>query len=79
MVENFALTCDGEPICLSEYATEIASIKGVHVLFMQDWDPTKNSKLGSIHLKEGANPYEMVLSERPGLEDISIFNNVLMA
>ena len=78
MVSNFALTTDGEPICLLEYATEIASFSGVHVLFMQDWDPTKNSKLGQVHLKEGANPYEKVLAERPGQEDISIFNNVLM-
>ena len=45
LVSNFALTNTGEPICLQEYAIDIASIPNIHVLFMQDFDATKNNRI----------------------------------
>ena len=34
----YALTTNGQPICLIEYAAEIANSKDVHVLQIFDWD-----------------------------------------
>ena len=72
-VKNFALTNSGEPINLLEYSFDIASIPNVHVLFMQDWDPTKNAKVHATHIKDGVNFYEKVLPLRPGQDSVLIF------
>ena len=43
--QQYALTVEGQPICLAEYSFDLASGEKTHVLTIYDWDAEKPRRL----------------------------------
>ena len=62
-----ALTQTGEPICLNEYATKIATNLRTQVILFEDWqrDTFSESKILD-YINRDSKPQELVLESRHG-------------
>ena len=70
------LTSKGEPICINEYATDIAAIKNAHVMLIVDFQVELSMKLKKINIRQESGFHEMVLDERPGRKRLTyIYKN----
>ena len=58
------LTCEGEPICINEYATLIAEENQVHVLQLDDYQAEMTSVIDKAHINFENDWYELVLDQR---------------
>ena len=72
------LTSKGEPICINEYAADIASVKTSHVMLIVDFQIELSMKLKKLHIREESGFHEMVLDERPGRQRLTyIFKHTI--
>ena len=60
------MTHQGEPICINEYATEIAKHENTHVMLLDDFLSEQISFLDLSHIDPNAEFQELVLDARPG-------------
>ena len=64
---HFPLTKTGEPICLNEYAVEIAAFPACQVILIEDWQSDTCLQPGhKEYIDPEATFMELELKERPG-------------
>ena len=49
-VPHYEMTSRGQPICINEYATEIAEGKHTHVIHIDDWDQMGTEAVSEDHI-----------------------------
>lgn len=71
-MKYFALTKDGHPVGVAEYAADIAAGQRIHVVQFYDWDPNKHWRVEVPHIANDARFYDFVLKSRPGYARTSL-------
>ena len=61
---QYELTIFGQPICLNEYATSIATGPSTHVLLIDDEEADMNHQLQSYHVPDNSTFHELILDCR---------------
>ena len=70
--ERYPLTCQGQPIGLTEHGARLASIGSTHVIQILDWDPYKlKIEEDQVNAKDGF--YDFVLPNRPGYKRLAYY------
>ena len=77
-VPEYALTEKGEPICLSEYASQIiAESAHSYILLIEDFSTGMGPQLKDSHISPDAVFDELVLTQRPGRTRLSYAFNAI--
>ena len=76
-MQEYALTQQGDPICLSEYATDIVGTNtNTHLVLLEDFSSGSHSMLGKDHVNPNAEFNEFVLKSREGRSRLSYALNI---
>ena len=76
-VPEYAITCNGEPICLSEYANDITqSTKSTVVMLTEDYSSWMGSLLTRDHISLESGLDEKILPSRDGRDRLTYGFNV---
>ena len=71
-VPEYGITEKGEPICLSEYASQIiAESAHAYILLVEDFSTGMGPQLTDAHISPDAVFNELVLTQRPGRTRLS--------